>query len=140
MNSRRAVYAPSVNSRIEQAAAERELQRELAEAREELARAVGDVARVSAEITRPVLRDVERNLRFMVGAPVVLGLNIEDSDFGVFVSGVTPNGPAATAGVTVGDTIVSINDVELAAGERGRSARRRRRCSVRSATSCRATK
>jgi len=98
----------------EQAAAERELQRELAQAREELARAVGDVARVSAEMTRPVLRDVERNLRFMVGGPVVLGLNIEDSDFGVYVSGVTPNGPAATAGVTVGDTIVSINDVELA--------------------------
>ncbi len=98
----------------EQASAQRELQRELAEAREELARAVGDVARVSAEISRPVLRDVERNLRFMVGGPVVLGLNIEDSDFGVFVSGVTPNGPAATAGVTVGDTIVSINDVELA--------------------------
>jgi S1-C subfamily serine protease len=100
---------------VEQAAAQRELQRELAEAREELARAVGDVARVSAEMTRPVLRDVERNFRyFMVGGPVVLGLNIEDSDFGVFVSGVTPNGPAATAGVTVGDTIVSINDVELA--------------------------
>jgi serine protease Do len=32
----------------------------------------------------------------------------------VFVTGVTPNGPAATAGVEVGDTIVSINDVELA--------------------------
>ena len=99
---------------VERTNAERELQRELAAAREELARAVGDVARVSAEISRPVLRDVERNLRFMVGGPVVLGLNIEDTDFGVYVSGVTPNGPAATAGVTAGDTIVSINDVELA--------------------------
>ena len=106
---------------VEQATAQRELQRELAQAREELARAVGDVARVSAEITGPVLRDVERNFRFMVGGPVVLGLNIEDTDFGVFVSGVTPNGPAATAGVTVGDTIVSINDVELARAT-GRSA------------------
>jgi S1-C subfamily serine protease len=109
---------------VEQAAAQRELQRELAAAREELARAVGDVARVSAEITRPVLRDVERNLRdvqrnlrFMVGSPAVLGLNIDDSDFGVFVTGVTPNGPAAAAGVTVGDTIVSINDVELGPAE-----------------------
>jgi hypothetical protein len=108
----------------EQAAAQRELQRELAAAREELARAVGDVARVSAEITRPVLRDVERNLRdvqrnlrFMVGSPAVLGLNVDDSDFGVFVTGVTPNGPAATAGVTVGDTIVSIDDVELGPAE-----------------------
>lgn len=102
---------------VEQATAHREMQRELAQAREELARAVGDVARVSAEISQPVLRDVERNFRnfrFMVGGPVVLGLNIEDTDFGVFVNGVTPNGPAATAGVTIGDTVVSINDVELA--------------------------
>ncbi len=109
---------------VEQAAAQRELQRELSKAREELARAVSDVARVSAEITKPVLRDVERNLRdvqrnlrFRVGSPAVLGLNIDDSDFGVFITGVTPNGPAATAGVTVGDTIVSINDVELAPAE-----------------------
>ena len=71
----------------------------------------------------------------------VLGLNIEDTDFGVLVSGVTPNGPAATAGVTAGDTIVSINDVELARGaSEGRAARLRRRCSGKSATSCRATK
>ena len=54
---------------------------------------------------------------FRVGSPAVLGLNIDDSDFGVFITGVTPNGPAATAGVTVGDTIVSINDVELAPAE-----------------------
>jgi S1-C subfamily serine protease len=33
---------------------------------------------------------------------------------------VTPNGPAATAGVAVGDTIVSIDDIELARAE-GRS-------------------
>jgi serine protease Do len=43
----------------------------------------------------------------------VLGLNIEDTELGVLVSGVTPNGPAAAAGVTVGDTVVAINDVEL---------------------------
>jgi serine protease Do len=44
----------------------------------------------------------------------VLGLSIEDTELGVLVSGVTPNGPAAAAGVTVGDTIVAINDAELA--------------------------
>jgi predicted metalloprotease with PDZ domain len=91
------------------------MQRELSQAREQLARAVGDVARASAQMRQPVLRDTMRNIRFIAGGNVVLGLNIEDSDFGVFVSGVTPNGPAATAGVAVGDTIVSINDVELAA-------------------------
>jgi hypothetical protein len=106
---------------LEQATAQRDLQRELAQAREELARTVAEVARVSAQISRPVLRDVERNLRFIVRGPAVLGLTIEDTDLGVLVSGVTPNGPASTAGVAVGDTIVSINDVELARAA-GRSA------------------
>ena len=90
------------------------MQRELGQAREQLARAVGDVARVSAQIRQPVLRGTMPSVRFITGGNAVLGLNIEDSDFGVFVSGVTPNGPAATAGVAVGDTIVSINDVDLA--------------------------
>jgi S1-C subfamily serine protease len=103
----------------EQATAQRDLQRELAEAREQLARTVAEVARVSAQMSQPVLRDMERKLRFMVGVPAVLGLNIEDTDLGVLVSGVTPNGPAATAGVAVGDTIVAIDDVELARSANG---------------------
>ena len=97
------------------------MQRELSQAREQLARAVGDVARASAQIRQPVLRGKMPNVRFITGGNVVLGLNIEDSDFGVFVSGVTPNGPAATAGVAVGDTIVSINDVDLARTGNGSS-------------------
>ncbi|HEY3517222.1 MAG TPA: PDZ domain-containing protein [Gammaproteobacteria bacterium] len=97
------------------------MQRELSEAREQLARAVGDVARASAQMRQPALKDTMRNIRFIAGGNAVLGLNIEDSDFGVFVSGVTPNGPAATAGVAVGDTIVSINDVELARTGNGSS-------------------
>src|SRR5262245_26284270 len=111
----------------EQAAMQREharqqadYQRELSQAREQLARAVGDVARASAQIRQPVLGKMP-NVRFITGGNVVLGLNIEDSDFGVYVSGVTPNGPAATAGVAVGDTIVSINDVDLARSGNGRS-------------------
>jgi len=112
----------------EQAAMQREYarqqadyQRELSQAREELARAVGDVARASAQIRQPVLRGTMPNVRVITGGNAVLGLNIEDSDFGVFVSGVTPNGPAATAGVAVGDTIVSINEVDLARSGNGRS-------------------
>ena len=90
------------------------LQRELSKAREELARTVADVARLSAQVRTPALQAFQRNMRFIAGGRSVLGLNIEDTDLGVLVSGVTPNGPAATAGVAVGDTIVSINDVELA--------------------------
>ena len=89
------------------------MQEQLVQARSQLAAAVGDVARASAQLTRPVQYRTRMPFVF-AGNQAVLGLNIEDSDFGVFVTGVTPNGPAATAGVEVGDTIVSINDAELA--------------------------
>ena len=99
------------------------IQQQMTQAREQLARAVGDVARASSQLARPVQYRTRMPFVF-TGNQAVLGLNIEDSDFGVFVTGVTPNGPAATAGVEVGDTIVSINDVELArlAGTRSPSA------------------
>src|SRR5262245_35690356 len=103
------------------AESQRQMQRELSQAREQLALAVGDVARASAQMRQPALRGKMPNVRFITGGNAVLGLNIEDSDFGVFVSGVTPNGPAATAGVAVGDTIVSINDVDLARNGNGSS-------------------
>jgi S1-C subfamily serine protease len=100
------------------------MQQQLSQAREQLARAVGDVARASAQLTQPAQYRVRRTPFVFAGGQAVLGLNIEDSDFGVFVTGVTPNGPAAKAGVEMGDTIVSINDVELArlAGTRSPSA------------------
>ncbi|HEX7238488.1 MAG TPA: PDZ domain-containing protein [Gammaproteobacteria bacterium] len=106
--------AALAQARASNAAENANLQRELGQAREQLARAVGEVARASAQMRQPALKNTLRNIRFIAGGNAVLGLNIEDSDFGVFVSGVTPNGPAATAGVAVGDTIVSINDVDLA--------------------------
>jgi hypothetical protein len=91
------------------------MQEQLAQARQQLTVAVGDVARASAQLAQPAQYRYRTRMPFVfAGNQAVLGLNIEDSDFGVFVTGVTPNGPAATAGVQVGDTIVSINDVELA--------------------------
>ena len=96
------------------AAENAKLQQQMTQAREQLARAVGDVARASAQLTQPAQYRTRGMPFVFAGGQAVLGLNIEDSDFGVFVTGVTPNGPAATAGVEVGDTIVSINDVELA--------------------------
>lgn len=90
-----------------------ELRRELARAREQLSASATEIARLSAQMTQPVLRDVMSNVRYIAGGRAVLGLSIEDTELGVLVSGVTPNGPAAEAGVTVGDTIVAINDVEL---------------------------
>jgi PDZ domain-containing protein len=101
-----------------------DVQEQLAQAREQLAVAVGQVAR-AAQLAQPAQHATRKGTSFVfAGGQPVLGLNIEDSDFGVFVTGVTPNGPAAKAGVTVGDTIVAINDVELAriAGTRSPSA------------------
>jgi S1-C subfamily serine protease len=93
-----------------------ELRRELARAREQLSVSAAEIARLSAQLTRPVIRDVMSNVRYIAGGQAVLGLSIEDTELGVLVSGVTPNGPAAGAGVAVGDTIVAINDVELGGG------------------------
>jgi len=112
--AQRQMVSELAHTKAVNAAENARMQRELGQAREQLARAVGDVARASAQIRQPALRGAMPNVRFITGGNAVLGLNIEDSDFGVFVSGVTPNGPAATAGVAVGDTIVSINDVDLA--------------------------
>jgi hypothetical protein len=120
-DAQRQMASELAHTKAVNAAENSRMQRELSQAREQLARAVGDVARASAQMRQPALKDTMRNIRFIAGGNVALGLNIEDSDFGVFVGGVTPNGPAATAGVAVGDTIVSINDVELARTGNGRS-------------------
>jgi hypothetical protein len=108
-------YASELRAYGLSAADNAEMQKQLMQAREQLAVAVGDVARASAQLGRPVQYAGRKGPGFVfAGGQPVLGLNIEDSDFGVFVTGVTPNGPAAKAGVAVGDTIVSINDLELA--------------------------
>jgi len=99
--------------KAQSAAENARMQEQLVQAREQLFVAVGDVARASGQLAQPVQYRTRMPFVF-AGNQAVLGLNIEDSDFGVFVTGVTPNGPAATAGVEVGDTIVSINDAELA--------------------------
>lgn len=93
-----------------------ELRRELAQAREQLAASASEIARLSAEMTEPALRGARNLYHVVVGGQARLGLNIQDTDLGVLVRGVTPNGPAADAGVTVGDTIVAIGGVDLARG------------------------
>ena len=93
-----------------------ELRRELAQAREQLAASASEIARLSAKMTEPALRGAKNLYHVVVGGQARLGLNIQDTDLGVQVRGVTPNGPAADAGVTVGDTIVAIDGVDLARG------------------------
>ncbi|HUQ52614.1 MAG TPA: PDZ domain-containing protein [Gammaproteobacteria bacterium] len=96
----------------------RELARELANARSELQVSAAEIARLSAELSGKAMgdavRSVQNDQRVMIqGRGSMLGINIQDTDGGVRVNGVSPNGPAATAGVAVGDTIVAIDGVEL---------------------------
>jgi S1-C subfamily serine protease len=95
-----------------------DLASELAAARERLAEAARDVARLSAEASAPTLESLQRRL----GQPArraMLGINIDSSEAGVLVTGVSPNGPAAEAGVQTGDLIVAIDGASVVPDEAG---------------------
>jgi S1-C subfamily serine protease len=93
-----------------------DLQRELQQAREQLQEAAREVARLSAQLVNPVVKDVTRQFQYSYSQHRgMLGLAIEDTELGARVTGVTPNGAGAEAGVAVGDTIVAIDGAELAA-------------------------
>lgn len=93
----------------------RELASELAKAKAQLAASAAEIGRLSAQLSRPVVRNVQNSLQNIrvLGQRAILGIVIEDGDGGVRVTGVTPNGPAAAAGVQVGDTITAIDGVDL---------------------------
>jgi C-terminal processing protease CtpA/Prc len=90
------------------------MERELATARRELEQAARDVARLSAEASGPWVQDMTRNLRYR-GQRSMLGISIEDTERGVRVASVSPNGPGAKAGLQIGETILAIDGAQLAA-------------------------
>ncbi len=89
---------------------------ELRVARENLEVAARDVARLSAQVSAPVVGHVIREFDF-TSRRAMLGINIEDSDEGVVVAGVSPGGPADESGVETGDIIVAIEAAELTDSE-----------------------
>ena len=103
--------------------ADAELRRELERARETLEQAARDVARLSAELADPVVDEVRRQFR-TVRPRAMLGLNIEDGADGVRIVGVSPNGPAARAGLGTGDVLVAIDGERLDADGAGPPSRR----------------
>ena len=105
---------PAVEVNQEQASLERELER----ARAQMESAAREVARLSGGLAGPIVNDVTRRFRY-AGQRAMLGLNIEDAELGARVVAVSSNGPAATAGLAVGDTIVAIEGAELVEARRG---------------------
>jgi len=91
-------------------------EKQLADARARLDAAAQDVA----ELSRQLYGDDEHDLmRFMHGAGkrgALLGINIggeQGRDDGVQVMGVSPSGPAQTAGLRTGDVIVAVDGKPL---------------------------
>ena len=89
---------------------------ELRVARENLEAAAREVARLSAQASAPVVGHVYREFDY-TSRRAMLGINIEDSDEGVVVAGVSPGGPADESGIETGDIIVAIEAAELSDSE-----------------------
>jgi len=112
----------SSESRRREAAAMAEAERaELAEVRRELARAHENLRRASREVAR-VHRDIDRSVRpapevRLVGGRAVIGVVLGDNtDRGVRVLGLSPDGPAERAGIRQGDVIVGLMGESLTEG------------------------
>ena len=90
------------------AGAQAALQEQMEVARAQLAQAARQVAEVSDQ------------WGFNYGEPLtgrlrnILGMTMRDTPNGVVVSAVTPNGPAAEAGIAARDVVTAFNDVALA--------------------------
>ena len=101
-----------------QAAQKRAVEEQMAAAQQQLEDAARKVATLSGQRVEPTLRDVQRRFRY-TGQRSMLGVNIEDTERGARIAGVSPGGPAADAGLKVGDTIISIGGADLAAPRNG---------------------
>jgi len=114
------VFAP-VASAAAESADRAALEKRLQEARQQLDTSAREVAELSRELYGG---DIDEELHFMHGGPrgSMLGINIGGGaarDEGVEVVGVSPGGPAAQAGLKVGDVVLAVDGLALRrSGER----------------------
>ncbi len=108
---------PAPDTAAERPSAELEYaEAQLDAARARLEAAARDVARLSAQLAGPEVKEIVRRIR-VGGRRAMLGVSIEDAEGGVLVAGVTPGGPAAEAGVASGDVIIRINGVDVSGAD-----------------------
>jgi predicted metalloprotease with PDZ domain len=87
-----------------------DLEAQLEAARRNLEKAAHDVARLSAELSEPVIDGAMA----LAGPHAIIGVQLEaDGAAGARVREVSPGGPAAEAGIRPGDVIVALNGTEL---------------------------
>jgi len=95
-----------------------DLDAQLEAARKRLEQAADEVARLSAQLSGAV---IDRVMPFEPGHAII-GVQLEAATgtAGARVREVSPGGPAAEAGIHVGDVIVAVNGTELKGGEPAR--------------------
>jgi predicted metalloprotease with PDZ domain len=101
------------------AGGEADLDSQLEAARKRLDEAAQEVARLSSQMSGEVL---ERVRPFVWTGRAIIGVQLEPAErgSGARVREVSPGGPAAEAGIQVGDVIVAVNGTEVKGGEPAR--------------------
>jgi S1-C subfamily serine protease len=87
-----------------------DLDAQLAAARAKLEEAAHEVARLSTEASGTM---IDRVMPYFAGGRAIIGVQLEGAAGGARVREVSPGGPAAEAGIKVGDLIVAVNGTEL---------------------------
>jgi S1-C subfamily serine protease len=111
------IALPQMARAQERNSTEEDSEESLEEARDRLAEARRELEQAAREVAELSGRNAGYAYAFgnMHGPwRAELGVTITDSDNGVRVTGVTPGGPAAAAGVAVGDVITAIDSTTLA--------------------------